>query len=205
MFYISLTAFGGPQAHFAIFLRRLVKKRAYLTEEELIELNALCNILPGPTSTQTITALGFKIGGPNLAYLTLLVWVIPAFIVMTSLGILVSYFHEMDISLDFAKYIQPMAVGFVAYASYLISTKVVKSYLGVGLMFISAILTFQVGSPYIFPIILILSGTATAFNFKAHPREKKDKFKVNWSNFILWAHSRSRPWRIDEVVAYPPV
>jgi len=184
---IAITAFGGPQAHFALFLRRLVNKRAYLTEEELIELNALCNILPGPTSTQTITALGYKLGGPNLAYLTLLVWVFPAFILMTSLGVLVSYFHEMNISLDFAKYIQPMAVGFVAYASYLISTKVVKSYLGVGLMFISAILTFQVGSPYIFPIILILSGLVTAFNFKAHPREEKDRFSINWSNFILWA------------------
>ncbi len=184
---ISITAFGGPQAHFALFLRRLVNKRRYLTEEELIELNALCNILPGPTSTQTITALGFKIGGPNLAYLTLLVWVLPAFIIMTTLGILVSYFHEMEISLDFAKFIQPMAVGFVAYASFLISTKVVKSYVGVGIMFVSAILTFQVGSPYVFPIILILSGLVTAFNFKAHPREEKDRFKINWSNFILWA------------------
>ena len=185
--FISLTAFGGPQAHFALFIRRLVQKRAYLTEEELIELNALCNILPGPTSTQTITALGFKIGGPNLAYLTLLVWVLPAFIVMTSMGILVSYFHQMDLTLEFAKYIQPMAVGFVAYASFLISTKVVKSYQGVAIMFVSAIITFRAGSPYIFPIILIISGLTTAFNFKAHPREEKDTFKINWSNFILWA------------------
>ncbi len=184
---ISLTAFGGPQAHFALFIRRLVQKRAYLSEEELIELNALCNILPGPTSTQTITALGFKIGGPNLAYLTLLVWVFPAFIVMTSMGILVSYFHEMNLSLDFAKFIQPMAVGFVAYASFLISTKVVKSYHGVGIMFVSAIITFRAGSPFVLPAILVISGLTTALNFKAHPREEKGGFKINWSNFILWA------------------
>jgi chromate transporter len=55
-----------------MFLKRLVEKRRYLTETELFELQALCQILPGPTSTQTITALGFKIGGPSLAYLTLL-------------------------------------------------------------------------------------------------------------------------------------
>ena len=59
---LSLTAFGGPQGHFGMFLDLLVGKRAYLTEEDLIELYALCQILPGPTSTQTITALGFKIG-----------------------------------------------------------------------------------------------------------------------------------------------
>ena len=70
---VSFTAFGGPQAHLALFLKIFVEKRAYLNEKELIELNALCQVLPGPTSTQTITALGFKIGGPRLAYLTLLI------------------------------------------------------------------------------------------------------------------------------------
>jgi chromate transporter len=44
---LALTAFGGPQAHIALFLKVLVKKRAYLTEAELIELNSFCQILPG--------------------------------------------------------------------------------------------------------------------------------------------------------------
>jgi chromate transporter len=65
---LALTAFGGPQAHISMMFKLLVEKRRYLTEQELIELNALCQILPGPTSTQTITAIGFQIGGPNLAY-----------------------------------------------------------------------------------------------------------------------------------------
>jgi chromate transporter len=66
-----VTAFGGPQAFLAMVLELLVKKRRYITEEELYELNALCQILPGPTSTQTISAIGYRIGGPNLAYLSL--------------------------------------------------------------------------------------------------------------------------------------
>ncbi|MBC7654865.1 MAG: chromate transporter, partial [Oligoflexus sp.] len=36
-----LTSFGGPQAHLAILLNDFVKKRNYLTEEELMELYAL--------------------------------------------------------------------------------------------------------------------------------------------------------------------
>ena len=85
-------------------------------------------ILPGPTSTQTITAIGFKIGGPILAYLTLIVWLIPAFCIMTTIGVLMSHFDEMNTSVEFTKFIQPMAVGFVAYAAYMISTKIVKTY-----------------------------------------------------------------------------
>ena len=79
---LALTAFGGPQAHIALFIEKLVDKRAYLNEKELLELNALCQILPGPTSTQTITAIGLKVGGIPLAYLTLLIWSIPAVTIM---------------------------------------------------------------------------------------------------------------------------
>ena len=94
---LALTSFGGPQVHLAMFIEQFVKKRGYLTEPELLELSALCSILPGPTSTQTITALGYKIGGANLAYLTLLVWITPAVTIMTvaAFGVSVLQNHEI--------------------------------------------------------------------------------------------------------------
>jgi len=187
VFIIAVGAFGGPSAHLAMLLKRMVKERAYLTEEELMELNALCQILPGPTSTQTITAIGFKIGGPILAYLTLFVWLIPAFCIMTTVGVLMSHFDEMNTSVEFTKFIQPMAVGFVAYAAYMISTKIVKSYEAGAIMIISAILSFMLKSPYVFPFLLIGSGALTAIKFKEQPIEPRKKLKVNWSNFVLWA------------------
>ena len=101
---LTISAFGGPQAHFAMFLDMMVKKRGYLDEKELIELHALCQILSGPTSTQTLTAIGFKIGGPTLAYLTLLVWLIPAVTIMTVAGIAISSIDQTEVSLDFARY-----------------------------------------------------------------------------------------------------
>ena len=184
--FLSVGAFGGPQAHLALYLDRLVRKRGYLTEEELIELNALCQVLPGPTSTQTLTAVGYKIGGPNLAYLTLLMWVLPAFILMTTFGLMISYFSETGISTDFTKFIQPMAVGFVAYAAFIISFKVIKTYEASAIMIISAILSYMVKSPYLLPFLLLAGGAITAIKYKAHPREEKKKLKINWSNFLLW-------------------
>ncbi|MCZ6522126.1 MAG: chromate transporter, partial [Bacteroidetes bacterium] len=121
VFLLAITAFGGPQAHISMFFDLFVNKRKYLTEEELIELQALCQILPGPTSTQTITAIGFRMGGPNLAYLTLLIWILPAFIIMTTSAIIISHFQQRNISLEFTKFIQPMAVAFVGFAAYKIS------------------------------------------------------------------------------------
>lgn len=183
---LALTAFGGPQAHFAMFLERLVNKRAYLSEEDLIELNALCQILPGPTSTQTITAIGYKIGGSSLAFLTLLVWALPAVTLMTTVGMLISVMQENNISIAFTKFIQPMAVGFVSFATYKISSKVVNTNLGIVIMVISAVLSYFIGSPYLFPIILILAGTITAFNYRRHQRQEKSKFSIKWTGLVLW-------------------
>src|SRR5688500_7046623 len=98
---LAFTAFGGPQAHIAYFTKVLVQRRRFLTESELMELNALCQVLPGPTSTQTLTAIGFKLGGANLAYLTLLVWMLPAVVIMTSVAILVSSLEAKEMSLEF--------------------------------------------------------------------------------------------------------
>jgi chromate transporter len=115
---LALTAFGGPQAHLAYFHKLLVTKRKYLTEEELMEINSLCQILPGPASTQTLTAIGFKIGGANLAYLTLIVWILPAVVVMTIAAIIMSSIQAKNWSIEFTRFIQPMAVGFVSYGAF---------------------------------------------------------------------------------------
>lgn len=183
---LALTCFGGPQAHFSMFYEKLVKKRAYLTEEELLELNALCNILPGPASTQTITAVGFRIGGPPLAYLTLLVWMLPAVIIMTAAAIGISQLQEKEMSLAFTRFIQPMAVGLIAYAGFSISEKVIQSKLTFVIMIASAVLSYFLNSPFVFPILLLAGGLITGLNFKAHPREEKDKIKIIWTNFFIW-------------------
>ncbi len=183
---LALTAFGGPQAHIAMMFKLLVNRRRYITEKELIELNALCQILPGPTSTQTVTAIGYKIGGPNLAYLTLLVWLLPATIVMTAAALLITFLQEQNISLRFLHILQPMAVGFVGYAAYMIGLKVIHTKTATTLMVISAVIAYFFNSPWVFPALLLAGGVVTAFRFKQHPLQDKNKIKIQWANFILY-------------------
>src|ERR1700710_2468462 len=77
-----LSAFGGPQAHIAIMLREFVQKRRYITEEELMELNALAQVLPGPSSTQTLVGIAWKVGGLQLALITFIIWILPSATIM---------------------------------------------------------------------------------------------------------------------------
>lgn len=186
VFQLSVTCFGGPQAHIAHFHNVLVKKRNYLSDSELVELNALCQVVPGPTSTQTLSAVGYRLGGPSLAYLTLLIWLLPSVAIMTTAGILIASFESKNISMGFTRFIQPMAVGFVAYAAYSIIIKTVNTKRAFALMILAGIATYLIKSPIVFPLILLVAGLVTALNYKAHPREEKQKFDVAWSNFFLW-------------------
>jgi len=185
VFQLSISCFGGPQAHLANYQRVLVEKRGYLTEKDLMELYALCQIVPGPTSTQTLTSVGYRLGGPNLAYLTLAIWMLPSVAVMTLAGILIGSFQEKEVSLAFTRFIQPMAVGFVGYAAYTISLKTVNTKIGFVLMVASAVASYFIKTPFVFPVILVMAGTITAFNYKLHPKQEKKKFDVPWANFFL--------------------
>lgn len=183
---LAVTTFGGPQAHLAHFQKVLVDKRKYLSSEDLMEINSLCQILPGPASTQTLTAIGFKIGGPNLAYLTLLVWIMPAVLIMTAAAIGLSYMDEKHI-IELTRFIRPMAVGFVSYGAYMISLKTVTTKTGIALMILAAVISYFAQTPFIFPAILLCAGLITSLKFRSQPREEKRKLTIDWSNFLLWA------------------
>ncbi len=183
---LSLSCFGGPQAHLAHFQKLLVEKKKYITEEELLEVNALCQVLPGPTSTQTLTGIAYRLRGPNLAYLTLIIWMLPSVVIMTVAGMLLASFETNQISIAFTRFIQPMAVGFVAYGAYAIGIKAITRPRAFLLMLLAAVASYFIKTPFVFPIVLFAAGCVTAFNYKAHPREPKKKFDVAWANFFLW-------------------
>ncbi|HEX8040656.1 MAG TPA: chromate transporter [Chryseosolibacter sp.] len=184
---LALTTFGGSQAHLALYHKLLVNRRGYLTEAELMEINSLCQILPGPASTQTLIAVGFKGGGPNLAYLTLLVWVMPAVMFMTAAALVMTSIQEKHWSIEFTRYIQPMAVGFVSYGAYMISLRTVNTKTGIGLMIIAAVASYYVQTPYIYPLIIVGAGLVTSMKFRSQPKADKEKLKVSWANLLLWA------------------
>jgi chromate transporter len=182
---LALTCFGGPQVHLTMFLDRLVKKHNYISEAEILELQALCQVLPGPTSTQTITAIGFRLGGAGLAYLTLLVWIIPGTLLMTLAALGVTYV-EKDQLTTLTRFIKPIGVSFIIFAAFSIGVKVIKTKTSIFLMLLAAIAAFVFPSPYITPIWILLGGLATSFKFGEQEKMKKQPIKVEWSNFFLW-------------------
>src|SRR5215831_18760961 len=60
---LGLTAFGGPIAHLGYFERTYVRELGWLSSEQYAALVGLCQILPGPTSSQVGFLIGLHRGG----------------------------------------------------------------------------------------------------------------------------------------------
>lgn len=207
IFALSVTAFGGPQAFLAMLLERVIHRRNYLTEDELWELNALCNLLPGPSSTQLVSAIGYRVGGAKLAYLSLLVWILPATLIMILAAILIDFLQESTFgALNFSRFIQPMAIGFVLFAAQNTIRKMIQTAEGMVLMLISTFISFFYSSPYIFPLLLIAGGLITSINYKKQPKQKKDQaLQIEWSNFFVWSGVLILAALLGAITQYRPI
>lgn len=187
IFITSLSAFGGPEAHYGVITDQLVIRKKYLDEKELIELIALCTILPGPTSTQTVVSIGYKMGGPRLAFLTMLVWALPAIIIMTLLSFLYAFLDSAHISYEILKYIGPMAVAFILVGSFRIGRKVIVDKLTLMLWIFGAISTYFFRNSIVFPLVLILGGVISIIFSKEEDIWNRVKLKPPWIYFIVFA------------------
>lgn len=92
---LGLTSFGGPVAHLGYFREAFVDRRRWLDDREYADLVALCQMLPGPASSQVGMGLGLRRAGlPGL----LAAWVsftLPSAIVLTLFALGLSAFGDL--------------------------------------------------------------------------------------------------------------
>src|SRR5258705_4545046 len=187
VFLHSITAFGGPQAHIGMMLKTFVHRRPYVTEKELMEYNAFCQLLPGASSTQTLTLIGYKRGGIPLAVLTLIIWILPASILMGALSFLLHYIDKRALETDIFKFIPPMAAGFLVYAAVAAFPHAIRNTITWIIMVISVTATYLLfKQPWIFPLLIILGGLSTNLSRKRIPQIEQKPRKIKWWNFWLF-------------------
>ena len=83
---LGFTSFGGPVAHIGYFREEFVVRRAWTEERGFADLVALCQMLPGPSSSQVGIGIGFQKAGLSGALAAWLGFTAPSAIVMIALG-----------------------------------------------------------------------------------------------------------------------
>lgn len=183
----SITAFGGPQGHWGMMVKTFVQQRKDVTEEELLDYNGFCQMLPGASSTQVLTLIGYKRGGIPLAVLTLLIWIFPAALLMSGLSFLLDYYNQLDYSTTFFRFIQPMAIGFIAYSTLRTFKVAIHNTITWVILVVATIATFfAFKTPWVFPILIVCAGIATNFSDKRIPQKGVPPKQVKWGNLLIF-------------------
>jgi chromate transporter len=158
VFLYTITAFGGPQGHMGIMLKNFVQRRNYITQNELMELNALSQILPGPSSTQTLIGIAYKVGGLPLSILTFFIWILPSATVMCLIAISYTVLNQKEKVENILHFVQPIAVGIIGFAAFNFARPILKDRTSLWLVGAAIIATLILDNAYVFPLLILLGG-----------------------------------------------
>jgi chromate transporter len=75
---LGVIAFGGPAAHIAIMRRELAGARGWITDQELVDMLGVTNLIPGPNSTEMVMHMGAVRAGLRGLWVAGLVFIFPA-------------------------------------------------------------------------------------------------------------------------------
>jgi chromate transporter len=83
---LGASAFGGPAAHLAMMEAELVRERQWLTHEQFLDLMSVCNLLPGPNSTEMAIHIGFLRNGWAGLIVAGLCFITPAALIVSAIA-----------------------------------------------------------------------------------------------------------------------
>ena len=114
---LGVTSFGGPVAHIGYFRDEYVTRRRWLDERSYADLVALCQLLPGPASSQVGIAVGMTragIGGGLAAWLG---FTLPSAAALILFGYGVATFEQL-VTAGWLRGLKVVAAAVVAFAVY---------------------------------------------------------------------------------------
>jgi chromate transporter len=85
---LGLTSFGGPIAHLGYYERAYVRQRQWLSPDEYAGLVALCQMVPGPASSQVGYLIGLRRAGWGGAFGACAGFTLPSAIAMFAFALL---------------------------------------------------------------------------------------------------------------------
>ncbi len=85
---LGLTSFGGPVAHIGYYRTAFIEQTRWMDDDAFAERLALCQALPGPTSSQMAFACAWHLSGRlSLAFICLGLFLLPSVLILLALGL----------------------------------------------------------------------------------------------------------------------
>ncbi|MFL2880793.1 MAG: chromate efflux transporter [Prochlorococcus marinus subsp. pastoris] len=154
---IGIFSFGGPYAHISLFEDELINNKKLITTQSFEKGIGLCQILPGPISTQLAIYIGLKINGYIGGLISGICFIIPGFVSV----LVLSFFWQIGSGSKFLTdliYFNPPIIAGIIFSFSLV---LLKKRLKIDrILFSSSILFLLIFAKYNsiqFPLITILT------------------------------------------------
>ncbi|NEO83497.1 MAG: chromate efflux transporter [Spirulina sp. SIO3F2] len=205
---LGTVGFGGPQAHMAMQNDEVVVKRQWLTQEEFTTGLAMCEMLPGPASTQLGIYIGYVRAGMIGALVSGLSFIAPAFVIVVALSWGYFRFQGVPQLTDLFLGVSPVVTAIILAFCWKLGKKSLKGWVQVVIAIAAfALLTF---SPINILLLFVLAGLVGLFAFQ--PPSTKEKPPIQSLLFpplpLLLANlpaetlALSSVWGLERIGAY---
>jgi chromate transporter len=158
---LGLSSFGGPIAHLGYYERAYVRRRGWLSDDEYAGLVALCQLLPGPASSQVGFLIGWLRAGWGGAVAAWIGFTLPSAVLMYAFAVFAPRLHgpAMDALLHGLKLV---AVAVVAQAVWSMARKLCPDRARTGIALAAAALLLVAGGT-ITQLLALVLGAAAGF------------------------------------------
>ena len=154
---IGILSFGGPYAHISLFEDELINNKKLISTQSFEKGIGLCQILPGPISTQLAIYIGLKLNGYLGGLISGISFIIPGFISVLALSFFWQIGSGSKFLTDLIYFNPPIIAGIIFSFSLVLLKKRLKFD---RILFSSSILFLLIFAKYNsiqFPLITILS------------------------------------------------
>lgn len=170
---IGTIGFGGPQAHIAMIHDEAVMRRGWFTEDQFIEGVAVCEMLPGPVSTQMGIYTGYLRAGQLGALVAGICFILPAFLIVLTLSWAYFRFQGVPQIDDLFLGVSPVVIAIIFGFCWKLAKKGIKDRTGIAIALIVFLTTvlFQVNVLLQF----IFAGLVSSILYRPKPSPPGDR------------------------------
>ena len=176
-FKMGPVTFGGGYAMIPLIEKEVVEKRKWLKSEEVTDVFALSQTVPGAVAINSATFIGKRIGGIKGAIAAMLGISLPTFFIVLALGILYFFFQDNPKVEAAFLAIRASVVALIAYAAIKTGKTAITDKSTLGIMIVGVPLLFV-----IHPIFVILLGALTGIVCRFVKRKLGYNMKLEQKN-----------------------
>jgi chromate transporter len=125
---LGATAFGGPAAHIAMMQDEVVERRKWLTNDELNDLIAACNLIPGPNSTELAIHIGHRRAGWKGLLVAGACFILPAALIVAAIAWAYVRWSALPEAGAVLYGVKPVIIAIVAQALWSLGKSAVKTW-----------------------------------------------------------------------------